>query len=137
LKNTQSISLYQIDSGEANWGDLVNSNGYSLPDNQAYHAAPPCDNYFELRDQIVVTLEKMGVPVKYHHHEVGGPGQSEIETPLLGILQAGDAALLIKYVVKMSAMLVGKTATFLPKPICGLAGSSTHYHQAAAKNGDN
>jgi len=109
LKNSPSLSLCQIDSGEANWGDLVNPNGYALPDNHGYHAAPPCDNYYELRDRIVVTLEKMGIPVKYHHHEVGGPGQSEIETPLLGIIQAGDAALLIKYVVKMTAMLAGKT----------------------------
>jgi len=137
LKNSPSLSLCQIDSGEANWGDLVNPNGYALPDNHGYHAAPPCDNYYELRDRIVVTLEKMGIPVKYHHHEVGGPGQSEIETPLLGIIQAGDAALLIKYVVKMTAMLAGKTATFLPKPIYGLAGSSTHYHQLLQKNDQN
>jgi glutamine synthetase len=137
LKNSPSLSLCQIDSGEANWGDLVNPNGYALPDNRGYHAAPPCDNYFELRDRIVVTLEKMGIPVKYHHHEVGGPGQSEIETPLLSIIQAGDAALLIKYVVKMTAMLAGKTATFLPKPIYGLAGSSTHYHQLLQKNDQN
>jgi hypothetical protein len=115
----------------------VNANGYALPDNQAYQAAPPCDNYYQIRDDIVVTLEKLGIPVKYHHHEVGGPGQSEIETPLLGITEAGDAALLVKYVVKMTAMRAGKTATFLPKPIYGLAGSSTHYHQLLTKNGAN
>ncbi len=137
LKNSPAYTLCQIDSGEANWGTLVNANGYALPDNQAYQAAAPCDNYYELRDEIVVTLEKLGIPVKYHHHEVGGPGQSEIETPLLGITQAGDAALLVKYVVKMTAMRAGKTATFLPKPIYGLAGSSTHYHQLLTKGGVN
>ncbi|MGV8048882.1 MAG: type I glutamate--ammonia ligase [Anaerolineaceae bacterium] len=137
LKNITNLSICQIESGEANWGNLVNANGYSLPDNQGYHAAPPCDNYFEIRDQIVVTLEKMGIPIKYHHHEVGGPGQSEIETPMLGITQAGDAAMLVKYAVKMVTMRAGKTATFLPKPIYGLAGSSTHYHQMLHKGGTN
>jgi len=137
LRNSPALTLCQIDSGEANWGTLVNANGYALPDNQAYQAAPPCDNYYQIRDDIVVTLEKLGIPVKYHHHEVGGPGQSEIETPLLGITEAGDAALLVKYVVKMTAMRAGKTATFLPKPIYGLAGSSTHYHQLLTKNGAN
>ncbi len=137
LKNSPQLTLCQIDSGEANWGDFYNANGYALPDNQAYHAAPPCDNYFEIRDEIVVTLDRMGIPVKYHHHEVGGPGQSEIETPLLGIIQAGDAAMLIKYVVKMVSMRAGKTATFLPKPIFGLAGSSTHYHQMLHKGSTN
>lgn len=137
LKNTNALTLVQIESGEANWGDYFNSQGYSLPDHQGYHAAPPCDNYFEIRDEIVVTLAKMGIPVKYHHHEVGGPGQSEVETPLLGITQAGDAALLIKYAVKMVAQRNGKTATFLPKPVFGLAGSSTHYHQLLQREGVN
>ncbi len=137
LKNTPSLTLCQIDSAEANWGTYLNPNGYSLPDHQGYHAAPPCDNYFEIRDEIVVTLGKMGIPVKYHHHEVGGPGQSEIETPMLGINTAGDAAMLIKYAVKMVAMRAGKTATFLPKPVFGLAGSSTHYHQMLHKQGSN
>jgi glutamine synthetase len=137
LKNTPALTLCQIESGEANWGTLINANGYSLPDHQGYHAAPPCDNYFEIRDEIVVTLGKMGIPVKYHHHEVGGPGQSEIEPPMLGITQAGDAAMLIKYAVKMVAMRAGKTATFLPKPVFGLAGSSTHYHQMLHKQGSN
>ncbi|MFZ3071590.1 MAG: glutamine synthetase family protein, partial [Anaerolineaceae bacterium] len=134
LKNSSALTLCQIESGEANWGSLVNASGYSLPDNQGYHAAPPCDNYFQIRDEIVVTLAKMGIPVKYHHHEVGGPGQSEIETPLLGITAAGDAAVLIKYAVKMVAMRAGKTATFLPKPVFGLAGNSTHYHQMLHKD---
>lgn len=137
LKNSNALTLCQIESGEANWGEMFNAQGYSLPDHQGYHAAPPCDNYFELRDEIVVTLGKMGIPVKYHHHEVGGPGQSEIETPMLGITQAGDAAMLIKYVVKMVAQRAGKTATFLPKPVFGLAGSSTHYHQMLHKDSAN
>ncbi len=134
LKNTPELTLCQFDSVEANWGSTVNPNGFSLGEHHGYHASPPADSYYQLRDEIVVTLERMGIWTKYHHHEVGGPGQCEIETPLLGILKAGDAAMIIKYVTKMLAKKAGKTVTFLPKPIFGLAGSSTHYHQMLKKD---
>src|SRR5512133_3904482 len=71
----------------------------------------------------------MGVPVKYHHHEVGGPGQSEIETPMMGLVAAGDATMLVKYVTKLTATSRGKTVTFMPKPLYGEAGSGMHFHQ--------
>jgi len=84
---------------------------------------------------MVLTLESIGVPVKYHHHEVGGPGQCEIETPLLGILAAADASMKIKYATKMVAAASGLSATFLPKPLYGEAGSGMHFHQQLLKGG--
>ena len=137
FRNQPDLTLYQIESQEANWGFNYNPNGYALAENQGYHAAPPSDTYFELRDEILVTLAKLGVPTKYHHHEVGGPGQLEIEMPMMGMLQAGDAAMIIKYVTKMVARKHGKTATFLPKPVFGIAGSAMHYHQQLTKGGVN
>jgi glutamine synthetase len=77
----------------------------------------------------VTTLESMGVPVKYHHHEVGGPGQCEIETPLMRLLPAADAVQTIKYVSKMVARQAGQTVTFMPKPLYGEAGNGMHFHQ--------
>jgi glutamine synthetase len=79
----------------------------------------------------------MGAPVKYHHHEVGGPGQSEIETPMMGLVSAGDTAMLVKYVTKMTAVAHGQTATFMPKPLYGEAGSGMHFHQQLFKDGVN
>ena len=79
----------------------------------------------------------MNIPVKYHHHEVGGPGQSEIETPLMGLVQSGDATMMIKYTTKMAARRHGKTATFMPKPLYGEAGSGMHFHQQLLKKGRN
>jgi glutamine synthetase len=76
-----------------------------------------------------MNLQAMGVPIKYHHHEVGGPGQSEIETPMMGLLDAGDTIMLVKYVTKMTAMAHGQTVTFMPKPLYGEAGSGMHFHQ--------
>jgi glutamine synthetase len=75
--------------------------------------------------------------VKYHHHEVGGPGQCEIEIPLLPLAQATDAILLVKYVVRMTALQLGMTATFLPKPLHGEAGSGMHFHQCLWKGNSN
>ena len=69
------------------------------------------------------------MPVKYHHHEVGGPGQSEIETPMMGLVAAGDATMLMKYIAKMTAHAHGKTVTFMPKPLYGEAGTGMHFHQ--------
>jgi glutamine synthetase len=79
----------------------------------------------------------MGVPVKYHHHEVGGPGQSEIETPMMGLVAAGDTSMLVKYVSKMTAVAQGQTVTFMPKPLYGEAGSGMHFHQHLFKAGAN
>jgi glutamine synthetase len=79
----------------------------------------------------------MGVPVKYHHHEVGGPGQSEIETPMMGLVAAGDGTMLVKYVTKMTAHSHGKTVTFMPKPLYGEAGSGMHFHQHLFKGKQN
>jgi glutamine synthetase len=77
------------------------------------------------------------VPVKYHHHEVGGPGQSEIETPMMGLVEAGDATMLVKYVTKMTAVAHNKTVTFMPKPLYGEAGSGMHFHQHLFKGKTN
>jgi glutamine synthetase len=79
----------------------------------------------------------MGVPVKYHHHEVGGPGQVEIETPMMGLIKAGDATMLVKYVAKMTAYAHGQTVTFMPKPLYGEAGNGMHFHQHLFQGGRN
>jgi glutamine synthetase len=84
-----------------------------------------------------IELENLGVPVKYHHHEVGGPGQCEIETPLFDMLKAGDATQIIKYVIKNVALRNNQSATFMPKPLYGEAGSGMHFHQMLTKGGKN
>ena len=86
---------------------------------------------------MVTLLEKCGIPVKYHHHEVGGPGQCEIETPMMGMLKSADAVMLVKYISKMVAHNAGKTVTYLPKPLFGEAGSGMHFHQQLFNKGEN
>ena len=80
-------------------------------------------------------MEDWGIQVKYHHHEVGGPGQMEIEVELADMPEMADNTMIIKYIIKNMAAKEGKTATFLPKPIYQEAGSGMHVHMLLKKDG--
>ena len=129
IDNGPNRASYRVDSEEAEWSSANGGHGHVIPMGGGYHAIPPKDRLFNLRSEICVCLEEMGVPVYYHHHEVGGPGQVELEIPLAGIVAAGDMGMLIKYVAKMVAFQHGQTTTFMPKPMFGEAGSGMHFHQ--------
>jgi glutamine synthetase len=137
FENGVNRASYRLDCHEADWNSNTGGHGHYIPLHGGYHAIPPKDQGFNLRMEMSLRLESMGVPVKYHHHEVGGPGQSEIETPMMGLLPAGDATMLVKYVTKMVAHKHGKTVTFMPKPLYGEAGSGMHFHQHLFKDGTN
>lgn len=130
-------SSYRLDSDEADWNSAEGGHGHYIPLQGGYHAIPPKDQLFNLRTEMMMHLEAMGAPVKYHHHEVGGPGQSEIETSMMGLVKSGDVTMLVKYVTKMSAVRRGKTVTFMPKPLYGEAGSGMHFHQQLFTDGKN
>jgi len=127
-----------IDSKQAEWNTndkQENRLGYKVGHKGGYHAALPYDITNDLRSKICLQLEKMGVKVKYHHHEVGGPGQVEIEVELGGMKEMADKTYLLKYVVKNMAIRNGKTATFMPKPLYGEAGNGMHVHMLLLKDG--
>ncbi len=128
---------YVIESREADWGDGNREQAHAVPPHGGYHAIPPADTLYNLRSEMVRCLQGMGVPVKYHHHEVGGPGQCEIETPMMGLVEAGDAAMKIRYVTRMVARAHGLTVTFMPKPLYGEAGNGMHFHQHLFRDGQN
>ena len=128
-ENGVNVASYRVESAEADWRSHELGSGFTIPRHGGYHALPPQDHLDGARSRICRTLESVGVPVKYHHHEVGGPGQCEIEIPLLPLVSAGDAALMVKYVVRRTATALGLTATFMPKPFFGEAGSGMHCHQ--------
>ncbi len=131
-------SGYRIESSEADWLSHEGGHGHYNPPHGGYHAIPPRDALYQLRTQMITILEAMAVPVKYHHHEVGGPGQCEIETPMMqGAVATGDMIMKVKYVTKMVAHAAGKTASFMPKPLFGEAGNGMHFHQQLFKKGEN
>jgi glutamine synthetase len=129
FENTLNAASYRVESSEGAWRGRDLGSGYTIPAHGGYHAIPPRDRLHNVRTRIALHLGAMGVDVKYHHHEVGGPGQCEIEVPLMTLAQAVDAVMLVKYVVRMTAVQLGLTATFLPKPLHGEAGSGMHFHQ--------
>jgi glutamine synthetase len=133
-----SRSLLEIRCARAEWacGDLAGGGrGYAVPQMGGYHASPPADGEHDLRGEAAKLLQEAGVAVKYHHHEVGGPGQAEIEIEPAPPVIAGDRSMLVKYMVKNVAASRGRTATFMPKPIAGEAGSGMHVHMELLRAG--
>ncbi len=141
-----NTAFYEVDSDEGYWnrgrGFGAERNGtpnlgYKLRSQQGYFPAPPGDTHGDLRARMVTTLESMGLPCEFHHHEVGSAGQAEINVRFTTLLRMADQLQLQKYVVKNVAAEAGKTATFMPKPVFEENGSGMHVHQSLAKAGDN
>jgi len=129
---------FEIDTPQAEWNSGLNSpdnKGYHVPVKGGYHITAPQDLSYDLRSKMCLLLEDWGIKVKYHHHEVGGPGQLEIEVELGTLTEMADNTMIIKYVVKNAAVANNKTATFMPKPIFGEAGSGMHVHMLLMKDG--
>lgn len=129
--NDINLAFYQIDSEEADWNsgsDESQNLGHKIPRHGGYHAIPPLDILHNLRAEMVRRIEECGIDVRYHHHEVGGPGQSEIEINMHPLTRAGDVTMIIKYLIKMTAKEFNKTVTFMPKPLYNEAGSGMHIH---------
>ncbi len=103
----------------------------------AYHACGPFDLYDDFRDESCRLLEQAGIPVKYHHHEVGERGQQEIEFLFESLLKSADSITLAKYILFSQAAEAGLEVTFMPKPMYQQAGSGMHVHQFLTKNGKN
>ncbi len=103
----------------------------------AYHAPLHQDRLFDFRCDVARQIEQAGIPVKYHHHEVGAFGQQEIELGFDSLVRMADATFIVKSLVHNTAVERGLTATFLPKPMHGEAGNGMHLHQYMVKNGEN
>lgn len=128
---------YAVDTEEAEWNSSneYDNAGFQLPQAGGYHIDKPGDVSYDLRSRICLMLEDAGVDVKYHHHEVGGSGQMEIEVELGEMTDMADKTMIIKYMVRNAAIQDGKTATFMPKPIYGEAGNGMHVHMLLMKDG--
>jgi len=131
---------YTISSSEskealpAQWDD---SDALSQHNVKGYHMDAPFDRFFEVRQEMVELMEEMGINVRYHHHEVGLSSQQEIETELLSFPKICDDTMVMKDIIRRSALQNGLTATFMPKPVYNEAGNGMHFHMMLKKNGRN
>lgn len=131
---------YHIDSKEGQWnsGRIEEPNlGYKPRYKEGYFPVPPMDSLQDLRSEMMLTLEQIGIPVEAQHHEVATGGQAEIDIRFDSLLKCADNLLKYKYVVKNTALKEGKTATFMPKPLFNDNGSGMHIHISLWKGSSN
>jgi glutamine synthetase len=130
-------SGFSIRTRQADWAsdDPDNNHGYQIRGGCGYHMALPMDLRNDIRSSMCLNMKDWGVDVKYHHHEVGGCGQMEIEVQLGDMLKLADDTMSAKYVIRNEAVRNGCTATLMPKPIAGEAGSGMHIHMLLKKDG--
>lgn len=135
-----NYGYYYIDSEEGFWnsgnGDKPNL-GYKPRYKEGYFPVPPMDHLQDIRSEMLRTLEKIGVRMEIHHHEVGTAGQSEMDMRFTTLTRMADQVLMYKYVTKNVARKHGKTVTMMPKPLFMDNGSGMHVHQSLWKNGKN
>jgi glutamine synthetase len=131
---------YHIDSVEGRWnsGREENPNlGYKPRYKEGYFPVPPTDSQQDIRSEMMLTLEKIGVEIEAQHHEVATGGQAEIDMRFSPLVDMGDKMLKYKYVIKNTARKYGKTVTFMPKPLFGDNGTGMHVHMSIWKGGKN
>ena len=131
----QNNISYSIDAKESELSsDYDNSNGYHTLTKGGYHIDRPNDITFDVRNDICEKMKEFGIDVKYHHHEVGGSGQDEIEVKLDEMSKLADDTMFVKYIIKNCAANAGMSATLMPKPIYGEAGNGMHIHMLLKKD---
>lgn len=138
FQNKMNQSSFHVDTEQAEWNmgeDETQNFGYEVPNHGGYHCCLPQDITYNLRSRICRMMEDWGVRVKYQHHEVGGPGQVEIEVELDEMLKMADGTMITKYIIQNASVQDGRTATFMPKPLYGEAGSGMHVHMHLFKDG--
>jgi len=140
---------YRIESREGQWATgsptetaydgktaITRPNlGYKPRYKEGYFPVPPMDHYQDLRSEMILVMERLGIEIEVQHHEVGTAGQAEIDIRFDTLTRTADKLLWFKYIIKNVALRNGKTVTFMPKPLFGDNGSGMHTHQSLWKGG--
>ena len=138
FESTRFGAFYEIDSIEGNWNtgrDEGPNLGYKPRHKEGYFPVPPMDKFQDLRSEMVLTLEALGIETEAQHHEVATAGQSEIDMRFKPLLQMADQLMWFKYVLKNVAYRHNHTVTFMPKPLFEDNGTGMHTHVSIWKEG--
>jgi glutamine synthetase len=131
--------FYAVDSREGNWNTARDERpnlANKIRNKEGYFPVPPVDSLQDIRNEMCLVMESVGVPVERQHHEVATAGQAEIDMKFDTLVGMADKLMMYKYVVKNVALRHGKVVTFMPKPIYGDNGSGMHVHQSLWKKGE-
>ena len=133
-------AFYFIDSKEGHWNSGTDEGpnlGYKPRYKEGYFPVPPLDSQQDIRTEMVLFMEQMGIHVECQHHEVATAGQAEIDMRFAPLTKMADNLMWFKYIVKNVAKKNNKTATFMPKPLFGDNGSGMHTHMSIWKDNKN
>src|SRR5437773_3856584 len=134
---TSNSGYYFLDSDEGIWNS--GKDGFNLGNRprhkEGYYPVPPMDTQQDIRSEMVNEMQKAGIMIEKHHHEVATAGQAEIDIRYDTLTSTADKMMMYKYVIKNVARRHGKTVTFMPKPLFGDNGSGMHTHQSIWKDG--
>ena len=140
----QHSSFYSVDSDEGIWNSGADSTllgglnqGYRPRYKEGYFPVSPHDTMTDLRNEMVEEMERCGIEIELHHHEVATAGQGEIDMRFDTLTKMADKSMLYKYIVKNVAKRHGKVATFMPKPLFQDNGSGMHVHLSIWRDGQN
>ena len=131
FESTRYAAFYEIDSVEGNWNtgrDEGPNLGYKPRHKEGYFPVPPMDKFQDLRTEMLLTLENLGIEIEAQHHEVATAGQAEIDMRFKPLLQMSDQLMWFKYVLKNVAYRHNHTVTFMPKPLFEDNGTGMHTH---------
>lgn len=132
---------YYIDSDEGVWNTGRNEEcgnpGNKIRHKEGYFPVPPTDSLMDIRTEMVQAMEKAGIRIEAHHHEVATAGQAEIDMRFTDLVRMADQVMMFKYITKNVAIRNGKTVTFMPKPLFKDNGTGMHCHQSIWKSGRN
>jgi len=134
--STENSCFYFVDSAEGQWntGRSEGPNlGYKPRYKEGYFPVPPMDSQQDIRSEMVLLMEEVGIQVETHHHEVATAGQAEIDMRFDSLVSMADKLQWYKYIIKQVARRHNKTATFMPKPLFNDNGSGMHTHQSLWK----
>ena len=131
FESTRYAAFYEIDSVEGNWNtgrDEGPNLGYKPRHKEGYFPVPPMDKFQDLRTEMLLTLQNIGIEIEAQHHEVATAGQAEIDMRFKPLLQMSDQLMWFKYVLKNVAYRHNHTVTFMPKPLFEDNGTGMHTH---------
>ena len=138
FESGRNRAFYEVDSEEGIWNsgrDECPNLGYKPRHKEGYFPVPPMDKFQDLRTEMLLTMESLGIEIECQHHEVATGGQAEIDMRFKPLLQMGDQLMWVKYVLKNVAYKHNHTVTFMPKPLFEDNGTGMHTHISIWKEG--